>query len=105
MVGSRLTFPDIFGTYVDLEWLQRDRLASAAHPENPSTQWIRTHGAGDPVIRNRYANVEPFESNRIKLKVLEGENDYINASPIMLGNRRYISTQVGAHGCISKTMD
>ena len=39
-------------------------------------------------------NVEPFANNRIKLKVFEGANDYINASPIVLGNRRYISTQV-----------
>ncbi|GAM83203.1 hypothetical protein ANO11243_011890 [Dothideomycetidae sp. 11243] len=56
-------------------------------------QFMRTHGSGDPTVRNRYANVEPFTSNRIKLRVLEGGNDYINASPIILGNRRYISTQ------------
>lgn len=43
--------------------------------------------------RNRYLNVEPFAQNRIKLKVAEGVSDYINASPIQLGKRRYIATQ------------
>jgi protein-tyrosine phosphatase len=38
-------------------------------------------------------NVEPFAQNRVKLKVPEGVNDYINASPIQLGKRRYIATQ------------
>lgn len=38
-------------------------------------------------------NVEPYAQNRIKLKVAEGVNDYINASPIQLGRRRYIATQ------------
>lgn len=38
-------------------------------------------------------NVEPYAQNRIKLKVKEGANDYINASPIQLGKRRYIATQ------------
>ncbi|KAF2155382.1 hypothetical protein K461DRAFT_292249 [Myriangium duriaei CBS 260.36] len=85
--------PDVFNTFIDLEWQQRDRLNAGLQQSSPPSQWLRTHGPGDPVVRNRYANVEPFESNRIKLKVSEGENDYINASPIVLGNRRYISTQ------------
>lgn len=38
-------------------------------------------------------NVEPYAQNRIKLKVPDGVNDYINASPIQLGKRRYIATQ------------
>lgn len=39
-------------------------------------------------------NVEPFAQNRIKLRIKgEGVSDYINASPIQLGKRRYIATQ------------
>ncbi len=38
-------------------------------------------------------NVEPYAQNRIKLNVAQGANDYINASPIQLGRRRYIATQ------------
>lgn len=45
------------------------------------------------MARNRYMNVEPYAQNRIKLKASEGVNDYINASPIQLGKRRYIATQ------------
>lgn len=37
--------------------------------------------------------MEPFAANRIHLQVAEGENDYINASPITLGRRKYIATQ------------
>lgn len=38
-------------------------------------------------------NVEPYAQNRIKLRLPDGFNDYINASPIQLGDRRYIATQ------------
>ena len=43
--------------------------------------------------RNRYLNVEPYAQNRIKLRLPDGYNDYINASPIQLGERKYIATQ------------
>lgn len=45
-------------------------------------------------------NVDPFMNNRVRLKVPEGQNDYINASPITLKSARtgrrkdYIATQV-----------
>lgn len=45
------------------------------------------------MARNRYLNVEPYAQNRVKLKVKEGVSDYINASPIQLGKRKYIATQ------------
>lgn len=61
------------------------------NPGKPS-KWSRL--SGDVVTaRNRYLNVEVFEQNRIRLKVGEGVSDYINASPIQLGKRRYIATQ------------
>lgn len=47
-------------------------------------------------------NVDPYQSNRVRLKVPEGLNDYINASPVELtssksGNvLRYIATQVSS---------
>jgi protein-tyrosine phosphatase len=51
------------------------------------------------VPRNRYANVDPYQANRVKLQVPEGHNDYINASPIELKSTKsgtvlkYIATQ------------
>ncbi|RMY38970.1 hypothetical protein D0866_02225 [Hortaea werneckii] len=92
--------------YVDLERAQRNRLLAgsqtppsavasttpaAASP--PASQWHRI--TNDPAVaeRNRYMNVEPYAANRVKLNVAEGMCDYINASPITLGKRRYIATQ------------
>lgn len=68
--------------------------------DNPS-QWSRIDSTSDPELsrRNRYLNVEPFASNRVRLRVPEGVSDYINASPIMLKQtvsgieKRYIATQ------------
>jgi protein-tyrosine phosphatase len=56
--------------------------------------------------RNRYANVDPYLANRVKLEVPEGHNDYINASPIVLTTTnsksalKYIATQVCWNTCI-----
>lgn len=86
---------DVHAKFIDLEWQQRNRLlAGAQQPagsEQPS-QWSRLTGEAI-TARNRYLNVEPFAQNRIKLNVGEGVSDYINASPIQLGKRRYIATQ------------
>ena len=86
---------DVHAKFIDLEWQQRNRLlAGAQQPagsDQPS-QWSRLTGEAI-AARNRYLNVEPFAQNRIKLNVGEGVSDYINASPIQLGKRRYIATQ------------
>jgi protein-tyrosine phosphatase len=87
---------DLHEKFIDLEWKQRDRLLHGV--QNPPTdnatpsQWSRL--TGDLIVtRNRYANIEVFAGNRIKLQVKDGVNDYINASPIRLGDRNYIATQ------------
>jgi protein-tyrosine phosphatase len=84
--------PALVNTYNYLENLQRLRLTEQyEHPEKES-EWSRL--TGDHIAyRNRYINVEPFANNRVKLNVADGFNDYINASPIALGPRRYIATQ------------
>jgi len=51
-------------------------------------------------MRNRYSNIFPWGSNRVRLDVPKGRCDYINASPIALKShkdgsvKRYIATQV-----------
>ena len=95
-MGLRLIdYTDVHAKFIDLEWQQRNRLlAGAQAPLNSArpSQWSRL--TGDAITaRNRYLNVEPFAQNRIKLNVGEGVSDYINASPITLGKRRYIATQ------------
>ncbi|RMZ70187.1 tyrosine phosphatase [Pyrenophora seminiperda CCB06] len=65
--------------------------------DQPS-QWARCWGNGY-AIRNRYGNVDPYQSNRVHLEVPEGQFDYINASPIVLECSKsgtllkYIATQ------------
>lgn len=52
--------------------------------------------------RNRYLNVDPFVNNCVKLQVPQGQDGYINASPIVLkssktGNtKNFIATQVSS---------
>lgn len=93
--------------YIDLEWQQRNRLAQGRQPETVS-KWALLSG-DDVTARNRYANVEVFANNRVKLKVPEGHSDYINASPIKLestktgSEKNFIATQgpkQGIHGHI-----
>ncbi|KAL2356224.1 protein-tyrosine phosphatase-like protein [Cryomyces antarcticus] len=84
--------------FIDLEWQQRNRLAKSFTTTDPTSEWARVSG-DEVVARNRYVNVEPYLNKRVNLKVPEGHNDYINASPIILVSttsaqeRRYIATQ------------
>lgn len=88
---------------MDLEWEQRKRLIQGAGGNEADQQPEWTRCAGNEVMnRNRYANVDPYQNNRVKLKVPVGHSDYINASPIVLESTtskkvtKFIATQVRA---------
>ncbi|KAF2263531.1 hypothetical protein CC78DRAFT_569000 [Lojkania enalia] len=91
---------EVQSKFVDLEWEQRRRVAQGAIEKDaePPSQWARC-GGNEVQSRNRYANVDPYQSNRVKLKVPEGHSDYINASPIVLQSTKsgtvtkFIATQ------------
>ncbi|KAG9673139.1 receptor/non-receptor type protein-tyrosine phosphatase, partial [Aureobasidium melanogenum] len=84
--------PTLVNKFNYLETLQRDRLTEQYENPEKESEWARL--TGDHIAyRNRYVNVEPFANNRVKLNVAKGFNDYINASPIVLGPRHYIATQ------------
>jgi protein-tyrosine phosphatase len=71
--------------FQDLEWKQRFRLQHAFnHPESSRFRLDRS-----PLVisRNRYGNVQPWDSARVKLKKPLGGSDYVNASPITLEGR------------------
>ncbi|KAL2690177.1 tyrosine-protein phosphatase 2 [Phyllosticta citricarpa] len=99
---GRLTFgcAEIHQKFVELEWQQRNRLAHTGTTPNNGTfaQWVRVSG-DVPSQRNRYLNVDPFVNNCVKLRVPQGQDGYINASPIVLrssttGNsKNFIATQ------------
>ncbi|KAI4668512.1 uncharacterized protein J4E78_002339 [Alternaria triticimaculans] len=91
---------DINTKWNRLEMAQMERLrdtAQGAGPDEPG-KWARCFGE-DYAIRNRYINVDPYQSNRVHLDVPEGHFDYINASPILLETTKsgtalkYIATQ------------
>lgn len=94
-----LTRQQIQQKFIDLEWEQRNRLL-LGRQGSPSERFALLSG-DDYASRNRYANVEVFTNNRIRLKLPEGceANDYINASPIRLqdsvsgAERYFIATQ------------
>lgn len=85
--------------FESLGWQERKRIAEGALQTNSPSQWARMTG-GLVAQRNRYMNVDPFAANRVQLKVPEGHDDYINASPIIIRSsktgvaKNYIATQV-----------
>ncbi|KAK3109301.1 tyrosine protein phosphatase 1, partial [Teratosphaeriaceae sp. CCFEE 6253] len=108
----RQTRAELHAKFIDLEWQQRNRLLAGSQPPTdpaaPPSPWARLSGE-HVTAKNRYANVEPFALNRVRLRGREGGSsgdtgdggarqdghagDYINASPICLGDRQYIATQ------------
>jgi protein-tyrosine phosphatase len=82
---------------------QLERLRDGAHAQASASdqpyEYARCNGE-EYAPRNRYANVDPYQANRVRLEVPEGHNDYINASPIVLHTTqsqtelKYIATQV-----------
>ncbi|KAF4545697.1 Protein-tyrosine phosphatase 2 [Lasiodiplodia theobromae] len=84
--------------FESLGWQERKRIAEGALQTNSPSQWARMTG-GLVAQRNRYMNVDPFAANRVQLKVPEGHDDYINASPIIIRSsktgaaKNYIATQ------------
>ncbi|KAF2008226.1 hypothetical protein P154DRAFT_479787 [Amniculicola lignicola CBS 123094] len=61
----------------------RSRYPHQSNEGDQPSQWAKC-GGEEVMNRNRYANVDPYQNNRVKLKVPEGHSDYINASPIVL---------------------
>lgn len=94
-----LTPPEIRRKFLELEYLQGERLTQSLVNTHEDSKW-RLDDSPEVSSRNRYSNIAAWEYNRIKLKVPEEHCDYINASPITLTSRkdnsfkRYICTQV-----------
>jgi protein-tyrosine phosphatase len=93
--SSRCNHLDIRRKFFDLESLQNQRL----NRTDENGPW-HIDESSEVRARNRYSNITPWESNRIRLNVPKQCCDYINASPITLKSqkdgsvKRYIATQV-----------
>ncbi|KAB5518220.1 protein-tyrosine phosphatase-like protein [Coniochaeta sp. 2T2.1] len=86
---------DIQEKFNDLVWQERNRLAQASSNPSPSFRWAKVSGPHLRVL-DRYMNIQPWQNNRVRLRVPEGRVDYINASPIVL----YPTKRVKANGAL-----
>jgi protein-tyrosine phosphatase len=68
-------------------WIERNRVLQGVLDPSPDHQWATSQGPETKLL-DRYQNVRPWTNNRIRLRVPEGQNDYINASPISLKSQR-----------------
>ncbi|KAI0475233.1 protein-tyrosine phosphatase-like protein [Xylariaceae sp. FL0804] len=62
---------------------ERLRVQQSQETHSPGHRFARVT-APETKILDRYANIQPWANNRVKLKVPRGRVDYINASPIVL---------------------
>ncbi len=69
--------------FQDIIWQERIRISQSAQNPSPTFQFSRTLPP-EAKILDRYANIQPWANNRVKLQVPEGALDYVNASPIIL---------------------
>lgn len=75
---------EIENKFQDLTWLERERMLQSA--QNPAQTFRFARVPPQPHVKrlDRYVNVQPWQNNRIRLRVPPGKPDYINASPICL---------------------
>lgn len=91
---------DIHQKFMLLEWEHRRRIVQGTQQGESDQPSPYARCSGDDVVgRNRYVNVDPYQNNRVRLKVPDGHSDYINASPVELTSTKsgavlkYIATQ------------
>ncbi|KAI1863488.1 hypothetical protein JX265_008705 [Neoarthrinium moseri] len=73
---------DILAKYTEITWNERNRLFRAVTNTSPTFKFARVDSAFREL--DRYGNIQPYNNNRVKLRVPDGNPDYINASPIAL---------------------
>ncbi|CAK7231873.1 hypothetical protein SEUCBS140593_008071 [Sporothrix eucalyptigena] len=67
--------------FQDIIWLERNRVQNSVVA--PNGRWTRVSGPHLRIL-DRYMNIQPWDKNRVRLRVPPGQIDYINASPIVL---------------------
>ncbi|KAI1371201.1 phosphatases II [Hypoxylon crocopeplum] len=78
-----LSQQEIEAKFHDLSWLERFRVQESIQNPSPNFRFARVT-APEAKVLDRYANIQPWANNRVKLQVPEGKLDYINASPVVL---------------------
>ena len=96
---------EIRSKFEELAFQQQLRLVEGRQNDGTS-KWAQEQ-TREVKMRNRYADISAWANSRIRLKVVEGACDYINASPISLQcsktakERKYIAAQVRAPRCLT----
>ena len=67
----------------ELTMLEGSRINQGRMNPNADSRWIRLSNPRTRLL-DRYMNIQPWNYNRVKLRVPSGHADYINASPIVL---------------------
>ncbi|CAM1503851.1 Fc.00g014420.m01.CDS01 [Cosmosporella sp. VM-42] len=99
-----LSMQDIDFRLQELTWSERDRLLEGTRNEAAEDHKFGTFkqvDTEDKGVMDRYANIKPWNYNRVKLRVPENELDYVNASAITVPSHsdptreplRYIAMQ------------
>lgn len=92
--------------FYELIWMERNRISQGILNPSPDHQWATAQGPHTKLL-DRYQNIHPWNNNRIHLRVPEGKNDYINASPVSLKSlktgkeSKYIAMQGPKEGSTS----
>ncbi|KAJ0117259.1 tyrosine phosphatase 2 [Diaporthe amygdali] len=76
---------EIVAKFQEIVWMERNRIMQSLTNPSPDFKWARV--TGDHLKRlDRYMNIQPWENNRVRLRVPPGKVDYVNASPIILSS-------------------
>lgn len=76
---------EIVAKFQEIVWMERNRIMQSLTNNSPDFKWARV--TGDHLKKlDRYMNIQPWENNRVRLRVPPGRVDYVNASPITLSS-------------------
>lgn len=76
---------EIVAKFQEIVWMERNRIMQSITNSSPDFKWARV--TGDHLKKlDRYMNIQPWENNRVRLRVPPGRVDYVNASPISLSS-------------------
>lgn len=76
---------EIVAKFQEIVWMERNRIMLSLTNPSPDFKWARV--TGDHLKKlDRYMNIQPWENNRVRLRVPPGKVDYVNASPITLSS-------------------
>ncbi|KAH8753795.1 protein-tyrosine phosphatase-like protein [Diaporthe sp. PMI_573] len=81
---------EIVAKFQRIVWMECNRIVQSLTDSSPAFKWARVTGDHLKIL-DRYINIQPWENNRVRLRVPSGKVDYVNASPITLSSTMPLS--------------